>query len=87
MSHSQPVTAALYNPLFKQVVSVAADSTVAVWTMVTGHKAMQFRVQAASSHSESNYIEVISPGKRPSSVFLLCIVVRCVARNLIFMKC
>ncbi|KAI0229572.1 hypothetical protein LSAT2_020024 [Lamellibrachia satsuma] len=58
MSHSQPVTAALYNPLFKQVVSVAADSTVAVWTMVTGHKAMQFRVQAASSHSESNYIEV-----------------------------
>ncbi|KAK2181267.1 hypothetical protein NP493_404g02061 [Ridgeia piscesae] len=57
MSHTQPVTAALYNPLFKQVVSVAADSTVAVWTMITGHKVMQFNA-AKQRESAIDVIEV-----------------------------
>ncbi len=60
MTHTDPVTAAIYNPLFKQVVSVAADATVAVWTMLTGHKAMQFHVQSADSGSESDHVEVSS---------------------------
>ena len=58
MTHKDPVTAAIYNPLFKQVVSVASDATVAVWTMLTGHKAMQFHVQDADSGSESDHVEV-----------------------------
>ncbi|KAK2175397.1 hypothetical protein NP493_732g02017 [Ridgeia piscesae] len=64
ISHTKPVTAAIYNPLFKQVVSAAADSTVTVWTMASGHKAMQFRVQTMTRMSEPDYIEVSVLGGR-----------------------
>ena len=60
MSHAKSVTAALYNPLFNQVVSAAADSTVIVWKMVSGHRVMQFRVSEADL-SESDTIEASTP--------------------------
>ena len=57
MSHTKSVTAALYNPLFNQVVSGAADSTVIVWNMVSGHRVMQFRVTPAD-RVETDSVEV-----------------------------
>ncbi|XP_036393500.1 WD repeat-containing protein 49-like [Megalops cyprinoides] len=41
-SHEQAVTCVLYNPLFKQVISSDAGSTVICWLMDTGQKVKQF---------------------------------------------
>lgn len=42
MSHSKPVTCALYNSLFNQVVSSCHESVVSVWDLETGTKTIQF---------------------------------------------
>ena len=41
-SHNKPITAALYNDLFNQVVSASHDSVVSVWDLATGTKTIQF---------------------------------------------
>jgi len=50
VSHISPVSLALYNPLFQQVVSVASDSVVCVWHVISGAKVMQF--SAYKEHQE-----------------------------------
>ena len=42
-SHLKAVGAALYNPLFEQVVSVSTDSMVYVWDIHTGQKVNTFQ--------------------------------------------
>ncbi|KAJ8045382.1 WD repeat-containing protein on Y chromosome [Holothuria leucospilota] len=42
VSHAKPVTCALYNSLFNQVVSSCHDSVVSVWDLATGNKTIQF---------------------------------------------
>ena len=37
-SHNRPVTAAIYNHLFNQVVSACHESVVSVWDLATGTK-------------------------------------------------
>ncbi|XP_033123331.1 WD repeat-containing protein on Y chromosome-like isoform X2 [Anneissia japonica] len=49
-SHNKPVTEAIYNSLFNQVVSSCHDSVVSVWDIMTGLKTIQF----ANAHK---YIE------------------------------
>ncbi|XP_071962420.1 WD repeat-containing protein on Y chromosome-like [Antedon mediterranea] len=41
-SHNKPVTEAIYNSLFNQVVSCCHDSVVSVWDIMTGLKTIQF---------------------------------------------
>nr|XP_015211450.1 PREDICTED: WD repeat-containing protein on Y chromosome-like isoform X2 [Lepisosteus oculatus] len=41
LTHSAPLSCALYNPFFKQVVTGSDDSTVAVWDVETGTKCLQ----------------------------------------------
>ena len=41
-SHNRPVTAAIYNHLFNQVVSACHDSVVSVWDLATGTKTIMF---------------------------------------------
>ncbi|XP_061074254.1 WD repeat-containing protein 49-like [Conger conger] len=41
-SHEHAVTSVLYNPLFKQVISSDAGSTITCWLMDTGQKVKQF---------------------------------------------
>ncbi|KAK3091806.1 hypothetical protein FSP39_022754 [Pinctada imbricata] len=41
-SHRRPVTAALYNPVFKTVVSACRGSVISVWELKTGEKVIQF---------------------------------------------
>nr|XP_015216124.1 PREDICTED: WD repeat-containing protein 49 isoform X2 [Lepisosteus oculatus] len=41
-SHAKPVSCVLYNPVFKQVISSDADSTVTCWMIDTGQKIKQF---------------------------------------------
>ncbi|XP_035261110.1 WD repeat-containing protein on Y chromosome isoform X4 [Anguilla anguilla] len=43
LTHSTPLTGALYNPLFKQVVTGSAGSSVAVWDVETGTKCLHVR--------------------------------------------
>ncbi|XP_030855739.1 WD repeat-containing protein 49 isoform X2 [Strongylocentrotus purpuratus] len=42
MSHDKPISMALYNSTFNQVVSACHGSTVIVWMLDTGQKAKQF---------------------------------------------
>ncbi|XP_071834643.1 cilia- and flagella-associated protein 337-like isoform X2 [Apostichopus japonicus] len=42
VSHTKPVTCALYNSLFNQVVSSCHESVVSVWDLETGTKTIQF---------------------------------------------
>lgn len=42
MSHERPVTAALYNTLYNQVVTASQDGTVTVWMIDSGQKVKQF---------------------------------------------
>lgn len=57
-SHSMPVTCALYNPLFNQVVSASTDSTVSVWDLYSGEKVMQFKAHKRTIHGESKNVEI-----------------------------
>ncbi|XP_038078621.1 WD repeat-containing protein on Y chromosome-like isoform X2 [Patiria miniata] len=41
-SHNRPITAAIYNHLFNQVVSACHDSVVSVWDLATGTKTIMF---------------------------------------------
>ncbi|XP_061089122.1 WD repeat-containing protein 49 [Conger conger] len=43
LTHSTPLTGALYNPLFKQVVTGCAGSSVAVWDVETGTKSLNLK--------------------------------------------
>ncbi|EDO44327.1 predicted protein [Nematostella vectensis] len=42
MSHEQPVTAAIYNSKFNQVVTACAGSVITMWMIDTGQKVKQF---------------------------------------------
>ncbi|XP_065937258.1 LOW QUALITY PROTEIN: cilia- and flagella-associated protein 337 [Magallana gigas] len=42
MSHDKPVTAAIYNSVFNQVISVCQAGTLIVWMIDTGQKVKQF---------------------------------------------
>ena len=45
VSHSRPVTAVLYNPLFDEIVTASEDAHVGVWDIRTGQKQMLFTVE------------------------------------------
>lgn len=42
MSHERPVTSAIYNNLYNQVVSACQEGTVTIWLIDTGQKVKQF---------------------------------------------
>uniref|UniRef100_A0A3Q3JWI7 WD repeat-containing protein on Y chromosome n=1 Tax=Monopterus albus TaxID=43700 RepID=A0A3Q3JWI7_MONAL len=43
-SHKKPLCSALYNSIFKQVVSVCQNGVVTVWDILTGKAVLQFKV-------------------------------------------
>ncbi len=57
-SHKNPVTIALYNPLFHQVVSACVESLVCVWNVYTGEKVMQFKAHKVRTNGRTMSVEV-----------------------------
>ena len=50
-SHNRPITVAIYNHLFNQVVSACHDSVVSVWDLATGTKTIMFSKVPPAGHS------------------------------------